>query len=89
MARLLSPTGSSQQRPTALRVPMRPPMERPAAVTRERGDSLMWVTLFVVLGVVIIVNLPPEPAPRSWWFLLGAASIAAAIAAAIYEWWKR
>lgn len=42
---------------------------------RQRGDALVWTLLFVALGVMILLNLPPDPSPTGTWFLIGAGSI--------------
>jgi len=49
---------------------------------RQRGDALVWTLLFVALGVMILVNLPPDPAPTGTWFLIGCGSIVVGVVVA-------
>jgi hypothetical protein len=43
----------------------------------NRVEGAFWSVLLVVLGVAIMVSLPPENA--GWWMLLGGAGAAAGV----------
>ena len=46
---------------------------------RGNADGLIWAAFFLLLGVLIVVNLPDPPALVEVWFLIGASSIALGI----------
>ena len=46
-------------------------------IRENRVEGAYWSVLLVVLGVSIMVSLPPENA--GWWMLLGGAGAAAGV----------
>lgn len=54
-------------------------------MTRERADSFVWVAFLVGIGIMILVNLPDDPAPTGAWFLVGAGAIVLGLVGLLVE----